>query len=139
MVHGSTAHLAPSPHQWCRQCGWGGTAAPKKQSAPESPPLTGPVVSPPAWSASATAPSDGATRCGRCRRHRACTVPWWQQQAAAKRRADAAAATAQWRVATKRCAIVRDGAAYAAALAELRAERERARAEAAAPGTPGGQ
>ena len=77
--------------------------------------------------------SDGATRCGRCRRHRAGTLPWWRERAAAKRCADAAAATARWLgAARERCALVRDGVGYTAAIERARAEREEKRAAALA-------
>ena len=69
-----------APPRWCRRCSEEDEDE-EEETRPSSQELRA---------------SDGATRCGRCRRHRAGTLPWWRQRAAAERCADAAAATARW-------------------------------------------
>ena len=106
--------------RFCRRCGWGGAPPPKPpKNQPREPEQLHPA---------GAAPTDGATRCGRCWRYRPGTLPWWQEHAAAGRRAESAAVAAHWLHASREpCALVRDGATYAAALARMQAERDRRR------------
>ena len=98
-----------TPPQRCRRC------HPAPYAGPGQPPEH-PRVS---AATRAAVPSGAATRCARCWRHRAGTLPQHREHAAAERRADATAEAGRRRAAAfERCELVRDNVAYAAALAE---------------------